>query len=163
MGDVQEILRPPGLSLHVNEVVDRGHKECPAIDRDRDRALAECVEPVAFANQEIHLGTAVRRPEIERQHSFFILPTPNLFDIADSLQRFRNTRTYPERPQEIDSSRPRIGRQTRNNVEIECNARTAVESRGDSADNRSYGPPIMPPVPAPFRALLPTSVCGFSL
>jgi hypothetical protein len=37
--DVQHILRSTRAFLHGDQVVDRGHKERPALDCDRDRAL----------------------------------------------------------------------------------------------------------------------------
>jgi hypothetical protein len=50
-GDIEEILRPAGALLHLDEIVDRRHEERLMIDRHPDSALPQVLEVIALADQ----------------------------------------------------------------------------------------------------------------
>ena len=131
--DVQDVLWPAAGALHGEQVVDGGDGEGPVADRHVDGAAPELFELVAVADEEVDLGGAVGRAEVEGEHVLLDAPAADVLDVANALEGFGNPWAGAEGPEQIDGGPPGIGREAGHDVEVERDPGAAVEDAGDPA------------------------------
>ena len=140
---VGDILRPSGLSLEGDEVVDRCHTYGDSSEAHRHRAAPELGERHRRLEEQVHHRDASGRPEREHQHPLVAGPGRSLRGIGEVARRHRNVGLKARRLERAQGPRDLLGLEIHHQVDVARRAKMTVEDDREPTDHDVAAAPFV--------------------